>query len=444
MSRRGHAVSFCCCAKDGNRRLESIRPLCSTLVTLVVAESLPLTYKRCFFVGPGRFTWMCWPPSMSLLFFVFSLSAAGLSVRPTDATETGSGTPPTPALICTRTNESAWITVSGLCHLLMYYRLDRTDVPEFSSGESMLRALTDERRAIELFGASPFIRTRNGVRYCLYDDPLSPTKVGEAHRDQCLATFSELHLPLSTPLRLIAGTYTVRDVLSEAVASFDINQKEPAWTAISLTRYLPPQKEWVNRFGKRTNFSDFARRLLRTDSNEQSCGGTHILESLGLISEADRRYKILDQDCRKELTRYINSTFLEIIQRQQPDGGWNKQWCSTINNGETGRLSPHAMRVLVTGHLLGILREIDKPSTIPSELFERGAAWLASSLKSQEIYASPSWLCPIAHASVCIRYQNENAQMRLNASNILRGEGVATQQMGSTRGTLNAAVKPEQ
>jgi hypothetical protein len=308
----------------------------------------------------------------------------------------------TPALICTSTNESAWTSVSGLCHMLMYYGLGKTDLPGFPTGRSLLRPLIDEQTAIKVFGESPFIRTRNGIRYTLFNGPLFHSKVGEAHRDQCLATFAELHLPLNTPVRLKAGAYCIGDLLSEAVANFDLDEREPAWTAMALTRYLPPRKEWVDRFGEGTTFSKLVQHLLHVDPNRQSCGGTHLLEALGLIAKADQRCAILDEDTRQKLQSYLTRTFHEIVQRQQPDGGWNKRWCAAINNDDTGRMSPLEMRVLVTGHLVAILREIDVSRIIPRKTYERAAEWLERSLRSNNIHSGPSWICPVTHASVSI------------------------------------------
>lgn len=142
-----------------------------------------------------------------------------------------------PSQICRSDNRGDWITVSGLCHLLMFYQLGKTDLAEFPGGVDMLRALTDETTAIKVFGKSPFVRTQNGIRYFLSkESAFYNSGVGEVHRDQCLATFAGLNLPLNTPLKLRSGTYSIKDLFSEMIANYDVNQAEPAWTAMAMAK----------------------------------------------------------------------------------------------------------------------------------------------------------------------------------------------------------------
>jgi hypothetical protein len=187
---------------------------------------------------------------------------------------------PTPARICKADNKKGWVNVSSFAHLLLFYGRGQTDLPTFTNGNLMIEALADEKASIKAFGESPFVITRNGLRYHLLDDAFFHSKVGETHRDQVLATFAALDLPLNTPISVGSNKLSINDLLSECVANFYLKQKEPAWTAIALTKYLPPQDKWVNRFGEATSFSQLVRHLFVVDLNTQSCGGTHILEAL--------------------------------------------------------------------------------------------------------------------------------------------------------------------
>jgi len=340
-----------------------------------------------------------------LYFFLFTCSCLGglcFSCQ-TAIADSQNVTLPTPALICTTNNEKAWVSVSGFCHLLMFYGLEETDLPGFPTGRSMLKALTEEDAAIKAFGKSPFVRTRNGIRYYLFNDSLLQREVGEVHRDQCLATFAQLNLPLDTPMHAGGKTHAIANLLSEAIANFDMDEKEPAWTAIALAKYIPPEKDWVDRFGKRTSFSQLARRLLKVDSNTQSCGGTHIFEALGLIAKADLRSPILNSETRRQLNTYLAAMLHEIVQRQQADGSWNKGWCGEISNDGIGRMATPEERVLVTGHLFGILHEVDYGGYIPNDVYIRASKWLSECLSSKEAHPINSWLCPFTHAALAVR-----------------------------------------
>jgi len=303
---------------------------------------------------------------------------------------------PTPARICHSDNEKAWVSVSGFAHLLLFYGRGPTDLPSFTSGDLMVKALTDEQTAILAFGKSPFVQTRNGLRYFLYDDPTFHTDVGEVHRDQCLATFADLNMSLEIPIHLKSGNYTISNLLSESVANFSLDQREPAWTAMAYVKYLAPQKEWVNRFGERTSFSQLVKHLFLVDLNSQSCAGIHIFEALVRIYNADEHYAILDNETRKQLNSYLKATIHEIVQNQQADGGWKKQWCASVND-DIGKMTPIEARLLVTGHLLQILNELDSQWRPTNMVYVRAAEWIKQVLNSPNTHYDVFWLCPFTH-----------------------------------------------
>src|SRR5947207_10913522 len=73
------------------------------------------------------------------------------------------------------------LSVSALCHMLLYYGTGNTDLTVLPQGVTPLKALTDENAAIKVFGKSPFIRSPNGIRYYVVKDPLSRANFGETH-----------------------------------------------------------------------------------------------------------------------------------------------------------------------------------------------------------------------------------------------------------------------
>ena len=308
---------------------------------------------------------------------------------------------PTPARLCHLDNRNGWVSVSGFAHLLLFYRFQVTDLPVFGSGESMLKALTDEATAINVFGNSPFVRTRSGLRYLLLKkDPLVNAVVGEAHRDQCLATFADLNLPLNTPISLKSGDYRILDLLRESLSTFYIDEAEPAWTALAYTKYLPPNNSWTNRFGERFTFSDIAKHLTRIDLTSQSCGGTHVLEALIRLDNADIRFHVLDENARKMVHSYLRIELSKIINQQHPDGSWSSNWDSGVDNN-----SPAApefrTQLLITGHLLQMLLELDSNLSPRGSVYLRAARWITAALNSPRANASDvSLLCPFTHAAL--------------------------------------------
>jgi hypothetical protein len=302
------------------------------------------------------------------------------------------------------------VGVSEICHGLLFYGLGPADLPSYHSGNSMLQALTDEDTAFQTFGKSPFIRTRNGLRYFLHDDPVLPFSEGEVHRDQCLATFASLYMPLSTPIRLHSGSYSISSLLSESVANFVLDQQEPAWTAISYARYLPPKKQWANRFGEQFSFAQLADHLMQIDFNRQSCAGTHIFEALIAIDNADNAYGVLDTGIRRKLNVCLNDLVRQIVERQHEDGSWNKQWCNAMKDNDSGPMTSFQYRVLVTGHILEALNLLGLQKRPSSVVYSRAAEWLKASLYSPEIHSGPFLICTFTHAARSAREVLEKPQ----------------------------------
>ena len=289
-------------------------------------------------------------------------------------------------------------SISGCCHILLFYGLGGTDLPHFSSGNDALRALTDDERAISIFGKSPFVVTRNGLRYFLSEDPIFHSDVGESHQDQCLATFAGLGLPLNTPIRVKSRQFHIKDLLTESLANFSFDQKELAWSAIAFAKYLPPQKEWVSRFGERKSFTKLTSYLIRRDLNLESCAGTHILQALVHIDNADRESPLLEPNTRQELQTYLASNVVQLLRHQREDGSWEKQWSDVINDSIEAKRA-FELRLVVTGHVLEVLGVIDRSYRPAPVVYQKAAGWLKQALNSPQIKSDGSWVCPFTHAA---------------------------------------------
>lgn len=301
-------------------------------------------------------------------------------------------------------------TISGLCHILLYYGTGKTDLDGFPSGSLALDILTDESKAIAVFGSTPMIRTRNGMRYFLAKDPLSSSSFGEAHRDQCLATFAVLNLPLSYTIRMRSESLSLQHILAESIANFGMEQGELTWTAQAYTKYLPPKKEWINRFGQSTSFSDLANKLLSSNLMEQSCGGTHVVGALVEIYAAHLRHEILDVKTAARVKSFLIFIVEEARERQLSDGTWNFQWCA--KNARTPLPSIY-QQLLVTGHLLEVLLRIREVLPVPREPLVRAAEALPPLLEAPELEGAVSMLCPFTHASRAVTaVHNEKALER--------------------------------
>ncbi len=163
--------------------------------------------------------------------------------------------------------------VSQFLHILRAYGTDGQLTGKPSSSQEVLDALLNDNLGKRYFGETPLVQTRNGVRYSRV---LGGNRESEKHRDQVLATLAELGGPLSRPLQIGKIETNVRAVLDDSIANFYIEQRELAWTAIAYSLYLPPSREWSNRYGERTTFNELAEKLLSSPLEKNSCGGLHM------------------------------------------------------------------------------------------------------------------------------------------------------------------------
>jgi hypothetical protein len=300
---------------------------------------------------------------------------------------------------------SALLSVSELLHVLLLNGMGDTGLHSPATGTEALRILTDEQQAIEILGASPLVRTRNGIRYRLSgpEEAIPGKHIGETHRDQCLSVFAVLGLPLTTPVVLKEKRFTVADLLRESVANFSLDQHEIEWTAVSYASYIPPSKSWTNRFGEKTSFSELLSFLIAQDIEGRSCAGTHLLQAIMQIQAADREHGILEPPARIKARHFMEDTLRRIYGSQQLDGSWTSQWhrSGTPVADDTS----FQYRLIVVGHMLEIL-----PSLRDFKLATRVKAteWMLDALKSFPDNKQVFGICPLTHALRGVRASYES------------------------------------
>ena len=188
---------------------------------------------------------------------------------------------------------------STLLHLLRVHgKSGQIEGGEPSSGEAILKLLTDESAGAAYFGQSPVVHTASGARFPTREKSPTDDRSLEQHRDQTLAGLGELGLPLSYPLKVGDRTASLRDVLRDSIANFHLRQEEIAWTAMAYVLYLPPIRAWANRYGERFTFDDLADELQRRPMDKESCAGIHILCALTLLARVNAEARVLSGGAR--------------------------------------------------------------------------------------------------------------------------------------------------
>lgn len=271
-----------------------------------------------------------------------------------------------------------------------------------SSSEGLLELFTDEDAGREFFGAPALVKTRNGLRAAMY---VNDGRSKESHYDQTLGCFAQLSLPLTTPIRVGGESLSLRDMLRDSIACFDPHQLELEWTAIAYASYLPPNQNWVNKFGEHYDFNALLEELLSRDLGGASCCGCHLVDAMLLLERVDSEVGVALSSGHRDRLRERNREFVSAAMNSQAvDGAWGPDWhlgavSSACGPGE----APLSSRMLATSHVAHWMLGLPAERRVPEAVVRRALDWLRVHLQE----ASPDFVrdnfCPCSHAAWVLR-----------------------------------------
>ena len=218
------------------------------------------------------------------------------------------------------------------------------------SSSAILEALLDESvfRATRV-KSQPFLyKTNVGIGVKL------DSGGGVAHADQFLKTMGELGLEASRQISLRGcDRCTLNDVIRQSLYNFDEGQ-EMEFTAVALSRWLPPASEWLDRDGRLHSLDQICGLLLKKTAGQGSCGGVHVLYGLVNLLRSDDQFHFLKPTTRLELTQRLRATSSLLEGSQSLQGGWTLDWANPRKAASGGGLTntDSFELILVTGHHL--------------------------------------------------------------------------------------------
>lgn len=190
--------------------------------------------------------------------------------------------------------------------------------------------------------------------------------------------------------------------MEDTLANFDRNERELEWTVVALALYLPPRREWTDKYGKRHTLDEVAEELLsRPLSNKVSCAGTHQLQALVVLFRADQLEPVLSPDTRNKVQAYLKKMVNQMKANQSSDGAWDQDWyiSEKASTPSAKSISPAAdPGVLVTGHSLEWLMQLPKDLLPPDDCFLRAVRYLHVHLLSDSDEIIRKGYCPYSHA----------------------------------------------
>lgn len=280
---------------------------------------------------------------------------------------------------------------------------------------SVMRTFLESDFGEEVYGEPPLCETRYGVRMMSLSivNRLNGS-AREAHDHQTLAALAELGVPLSEPVRLRSTNHTLREVLNDAVANFYLEKRELGWTAVAFASYLPPQRDWTNKFGQVFTFDDVVGKLLEGGFSRASCGGVHVLYALMFVYQADAHFALLTDSTRERLTDAIDSTMVQVIRNQNADGSWSIGWHEP-RTATTGLVDDDDSRFLVTGHLGELLLSGPISDRVGDDILERAGRWILPELRIRLQGSFVEQVCPLAHALCFVRGIAENTDVGMTS-----------------------------
>lgn len=275
--------------------------------------------------------------------------------------------------------------------------------PRCISGNEMRRLLADH----QAFQAAWGVKTRplllakdHGVAV--------RTQQGDAsasHVDHTLATLAECGTPLDFPIRLAGGSATMRDVLSQALATFDINQHEYEWTVLALALYARDGQPWFSAEGDRMDFNRLVHRVIRQRYGQGVCYGNHRLYSLTLLLRLNRDKQLLSQAVRQELIDHLAEATRRLAANQHADGYWDRNWHDLkvpANDEDMALGGPLSRRILATGHALewwAMVPQEHQSELLPDQaVIVKAAHWLVSEIEKMDEKAIDANYTFLSHA----------------------------------------------
>ncbi|HUQ68069.1 MAG TPA: hypothetical protein VM165_01015 [Planctomycetaceae bacterium] len=254
--------------------------------------------------------------------------------------------------------------------------------PEVMSGEAMKNYLVDHGKYLASWGdkVDPLLSDQEAgvaIRWGKLDG-------ASVHHDHWLASLTEAGVsydePVFTPSR---RGHTIGDVLQQALWDFRVDEAETEWSALAFGLWLPPQKEWQLRDGRRVNFDLLADRLMRGDRKLGVCAGTHRVYSLMVLIRLDDEFQILSPAARDRAWKHLEGVRDAIAVSQFPDGHWPSNWPDGAEAVKKPLDEELYKKVIATGHHLEWLAIAPTELHPPRDRILKAADWVIGTTRGQ-------------------------------------------------------------
>ncbi|MDR1963190.1 MAG: hypothetical protein LBQ50_05385 [Planctomycetaceae bacterium] len=290
----------------------------------------------------------------------------------------------------------------GLSFVFHYWAVYSLRPEKYQNEIAFFRSIIQqEKKGKEILGDPVFRPSKFGIAMVSG----RTSRSYETHRDQGLAELGLLGIPSTFEIEVSGRKCSLKDAIRECIANFYLNEKELAWSATVLALYLPPQKEWINRFGEQCTFEVLVDKLLQCRFEDNSCAGVHLLEALTLIYEVSLKEGILLREVQQKLREHLRIILDTVIQSQDKTGYWRLDWFNAIPDYNQPFDKPHVWtppddkenRLLATCHLVEWMLGLPDEFEVPDLTLLRSGEWMLNHLRNKNL-KEPALICPYGHA----------------------------------------------
>jgi hypothetical protein len=212
--------------------------------------------------------------------------------------------------------------------------------------ESAMQKAYDGREATYAWlSKSPF-----GIHVSQAFTDVVPESPSEFHFGQLGKTLGYAGCSSDTVVEASQGYVgVVRDVLTDMFMNYTPDG-EQEFFAIAAAHYLPPKRNWTNKFGDTYSFDSLAINLVDTPAGVGACGGIHVPIAVAAILEAHRQFSILSAETAVRCQGYLRHVTRILESRQDTLGGWSS-WGAELDD-QSKTLDLETQTLLVTAHHL--------------------------------------------------------------------------------------------
>lgn len=218
-----------------------------------------------------------------------------------------------------------------------------------------------------LYDGLPVVeRTQWGGRF----HPFTVPYAFEGHPNQFLAILTMSEYPETFAFKTASGEeVTIEDMVRNAQMTVN-DREEITWTLWALSRYLPPDAEWVSAEGEAWGMERLVQIQTYANPNDAACGGTHGLFALSLARNSymatGKPLRGIWMEADQKIKRYVQMS--RSLQNQ--DGSLSSQ-----HFRGPGFSNDFGERIATTGHVLEFLMVGADQKDLESE-------WLRSAVRS--------------------------------------------------------------